>query len=56
MLSIATAAIRGEGVFEGLEEITKLVLDAYKAELPRVGRDMAVALDEADSEGIADLD
>ena len=52
--SVATSALRGEGVFDGLEEITKLVLDAYKAELPRVGRDMAVALDEADSEGIAD--
>ena len=52
--AVATAAIRGEGIFEGLEEITKLVLEAYKAELPRVGRDMAVALDEADSEGIAD--
>ena len=52
--SVATSALRGEGIFDGLEEITKLVLDAYKAELPRVGRDMAVALDEADSEGIAD--
>ncbi|MGH7330036.1 MAG: GTP-binding protein, partial [Polyangiaceae bacterium] len=51
---IATSAIRGQGVFEGLEEITKLVLEHYKAELPRVGRDMAMALDEADSEGIAD--
>lgn len=52
--SVATTATRGEGIFEGLEEITKLVLDAYKKEVPRVGPDMAVALDEADSEGIAD--
>jgi signal recognition particle receptor subunit beta len=50
----ATVATSGEGVFKGLEEITKLVIEAYKAEMPRVGRDMAVALDEADSAGIAD--
>jgi mutual gliding-motility protein MglA len=50
----ATVATNGEGIFKGLEEITKLVLEAYKAELPRVGRDMAMALDEADSAGIAD--
>jgi signal recognition particle receptor subunit beta len=52
--SVATVATSGEGIFKGLEEITKLVLDAYKAEMPRVGPDMAVALDEADSAGIAD--
>ncbi len=50
----ATVATTGEGVFKALEEITKLVLEAYKKELPRVGRDMAMALDEADSAGIAD--
>lgn len=52
--AVATTATRGEGVFQSLEEITKLVLGAYKRELPRVGRDMAVALDEADNDGIAD--
>lgn len=52
--SVATVATTGEGVFKGLEEITKLVIEAYKAEMPRVGPDMAVALDEADSAGIAD--
>ncbi|MEO7110363.1 MAG: GTPase domain-containing protein [Polyangiaceae bacterium] len=52
--SVATVATNGEGVFKGLEEITKLVIEAYKAEMPRVGPDMAVALDEADSAGIAD--
>ncbi|MEO8874715.1 MAG: gliding motility protein [Polyangiaceae bacterium] len=51
---VATTATNGEGVFKSLEEITKLVIEAYKAEMPRVGRDMAVALDEADSAGIAD--
>jgi len=51
---VATTAVNGEGVFKGLEEITKLVIEAYKAEMPRVGREMALALDEADSAGIAD--
>jgi signal recognition particle receptor subunit beta len=52
--SVATVATSGEGIFKGLEEITKLVIEAYKAEMPRVSPDMAVALDEADSAGIAD--
>jgi signal recognition particle receptor subunit beta len=33
--SIATVATRGEGVFEGLERITRLVLRAYEADLPK---------------------
>ena len=32
-----TVATTGEGVFESLEKITSLVLEAYKAELPRFG-------------------
>ncbi len=33
--SIQTVATRGDGVFEGLERITRLVLRAYESELPR---------------------
>jgi signal recognition particle receptor subunit beta len=33
--SIPTVATRGEGVFEGLERITRLVLRSYEADLPK---------------------
>ena len=33
--SIETVATRGDGVFEGLERITRLVLRSYESELPR---------------------
>ena len=33
--SLGTCATHGEGVFEGLERITRLVLRAYEAELPK---------------------
>ncbi len=33
--SIETVATRGDGVFDGLERITRLVLRGYEAELPR---------------------
>ncbi len=33
--SLGTVATTGEGVFAGLERITKMVLDAYEAELPK---------------------
>jgi signal recognition particle receptor subunit beta len=32
--SIPTVAARGEGIFEVIERITRLVIDAYRAELP----------------------
>src|SRR5579859_5027605 len=35
--SIATVATRGEGVFDVLERVTRLVVDAYRAEVPAVG-------------------
>jgi signal recognition particle receptor subunit beta len=50
--AIATIATKGTGVFEGLEKITRLVVDAYKADLPS-GSKLAPLLD-ADELGIAD--
>jgi signal recognition particle receptor subunit beta len=33
--ALGTVAVRGDGVFDGLDRITRLVLDAYRAELPK---------------------
>ncbi|WP_394838959.1 GTPase domain-containing protein [Pendulispora rubella] len=50
--SIGTSATRGDGVFEGLEQITKLTMETYRAELPN-RREVIMLLDEETS-GIAD--
>ncbi|WP_394849451.1 GTPase domain-containing protein [Pendulispora brunnea] len=50
--SIGTSATRGDGVFEGLEQITKLTMETYRAELPN-RREIIMLLDEETS-GIAD--
>ena len=42
--SIGTCATRGDGVFEGLERITRLVLRQYESELPRTGEHAATPL------------
>jgi mutual gliding-motility protein MglA len=40
-------------VFEALEQITKLVINAYRAEMPKGGRELATFLDASD-EGLTD--
>lgn len=50
--AIGTVATKGTGVFEGLEKITRLVVDAYKADLPS-GSKLAPLLD-TDELGIAE--
>src|SRR5258708_2624457 len=50
--ALGTIATKGTGVFEGLEKITRLVVDAYKADLP-AGSKLAPLLD-ADELGIAE--
>ena len=50
--SIGTCATNGDGVFEGLEQITKLTMETYRAELPN-RREIIMLLDEETS-GIAD--
>ncbi len=52
--SIGTVATRGEGVFEGLEQITRLVVHAYEADLPRGERALDTHYDSPDEGGIAD--
>jgi signal recognition particle receptor subunit beta len=47
----ATIATRGVGVFDSLEKITRLVIEAYKANVPRAGEGPVAALD-ADDLGI----
>ena len=47
----ATVATSGEGVFEALEKITNLVLEAYKAELPRAGT--GISWVDAEEAGLA---
>lgn len=44
----ATVAMRGIGVFDGLEKITRLVVEAYKSQLPRGGEGGVAALDPDD--------
>jgi signal recognition particle receptor subunit beta len=50
--SVATKATTGEGIFEGLEQITRLVLEAYRAELPKGDSEPMVL--EPDDAGIAE--
>src|ERR1700690_1640533 len=54
--SVPTVATTGEGVFELLERITRIVVEAYRAELPMAGaktEGMPLFLD-ADEVGLAD--
>ncbi len=50
--SVATKATTGEGIFEGLEQITRLVLEAYRAELPKGNHEPMIL--EPDDAGIAE--
>jgi len=52
--SIGTVATQGQGVFDGLEQITRLVLRAYEAELPKSERSLETRHDSSDESGIAD--
>jgi len=47
----ATVATRGVGVFDSLEKITRLVVEAYKSKMPREG-DHGIAALDADDLGI----
>jgi signal recognition particle receptor subunit beta len=47
----ATVALRGVGVFEGLEKITRLVIEGYRASMPHNEATSSVSLD-ADELGI----
>lgn len=51
--TLETVALKGDGVFEALEQITKLVINAYRAEMPKGGRELATFL-EASDEGLTD--
>lgn len=51
--AVETIASRGDGVFESLEQITKAVINAYRAEMPKGGRELATFL-EASDEGLTD--
>ena len=51
--ALETIASRGDGVFESLEQITKAVINAYRAEMPKGGRELATFL-EASDEGLTD--
>lgn len=48
----ATTATRGIGVFESLEKITRLVVEAYKAQMPRADDSGGIAALDADDLGI----
>ncbi len=50
----ATVATNGVGVFEGLERITRLVVDAYRADLPRGDKAVMPGLIDAEELGIAE--
>jgi signal recognition particle receptor subunit beta len=52
--SLGTVATRGAGVFEGLERITRLVMRAYEAELPK--NDASPGLVRSDSEDVGITD
>ena len=53
--SIATIATTGQGVFDVLERITPLVVDAYRAEIPASGKRDGVPLFlDAEEVGLAD--
>jgi signal recognition particle receptor subunit beta len=50
--AIGTVATKGTGIFEGLERITKLVVEAYKADLPTGSK--LIPLLDSDDIGIAE--
>jgi signal recognition particle receptor subunit beta len=54
--SLPTVATTGEGVFEAIERITRLVVEAYRAELPMTGAkpDGIPLFLDADEVGLAD--
>ncbi len=52
--STPTVATNGVGVFEGLEKITRVVVDAYRAELPRGDKAVMPGLIDAEELGIAE--
>ncbi len=52
--SLGTVATSGDGVFQGLERITRLVVRAYEAELPKGERPLETRHDSSDEIGIAD--
>jgi GTPase SAR1 family protein len=47
-----SVALRGVGVFDSLEKITRLVVEAYKARIPREAREDAIAALDPDDLGI----
>ena len=52
--SLGTVATRGAGVFEGLERITRLVMRAYEAELPKNDAAPGLVRSDSDDVGITD--
>jgi signal recognition particle receptor subunit beta len=52
--SLGTIATRGAGVFEGLERITRLVMRAYEAELPKNDASPGPVRSDSDDVGITD--
>jgi signal recognition particle receptor subunit beta len=52
--SLGTVATRGAGVFEGLERITRIVMRAYEAELPKNDASPGPARADSDDVGITD--
>jgi signal recognition particle receptor subunit beta len=52
--STATVATRGDGVFAGLEQITRAAINAYKAELPQGKRARVPIFLDAEEVGLAD--
>jgi signal recognition particle receptor subunit beta len=51
--SLGTVATQGEGVFEGLERITRLVVRAYESDLPKGERSLETRHESSEA-GIAD--
>jgi signal recognition particle receptor subunit beta len=52
--SLGTVATRGAGVFEGLERITRIVMRAYEADLPKNEGSPGLARADSDDAGITD--
>lgn len=52
--AVETIATRGEGIFQGLEQITRAVFNAYKADLPKGKRETVPLFLDAEEVGLAD--